>query len=101
MPRSGQDSSLSSQNIPPSIIPPSRSGQRSRPPMKTILFALLCVLVPTLCAAQDSASTKMVHPNLYYWKPPDALKPQTVKANVCIYGGNSGGVIAAIQLRRL
>lgn len=69
--------------------------------MKTILLALIGALVPTLCAAQNNTSSPMVHPNLYYWKPPSAVKPQTIKTQVCIYGGNSGGVMAAVQLRRL
>jgi hypothetical protein len=40
-------------------------------------------------------------PNLYYYRPtPRASSPQTVEADICIYGGTSAGVSAAVAARR-
>lgn len=41
-------------------------------------------------------------PSLHYYEPTQGRSnPQTLSTDVCIYGGTSGGVIAAVQLRRL
>ncbi|MBV9866962.1 MAG: FAD-dependent oxidoreductase [Abitibacteriaceae bacterium] len=41
-------------------------------------------------------------PNLYYYNP-NAIKPmtQTLQADICIYGGTSAGVAAAVQASRM
>lgn len=43
-----------------------------------------------------------VLPNLHYYRPPvDPPRPRTLQADVCVYGGTSAGVIAAVQAARL
>lgn len=39
-------------------------------------------------------------PNLFYYRSPQKREPREVTADICIYGGNSGGVIAGIAARR-
>ena len=43
----------------------------------------------------------LIIPNPYYHNP-DAVKPlvQIVQTDVCVYGGNSAGVVAAVQISR-
>jgi hypothetical protein len=38
--------------------------------------------------------------NLYYYRAPEERDERTIEADVCIFGGNAAGVIAAIQLAR-
>jgi heterodisulfide reductase subunit A-like polyferredoxin len=33
---------------------------------------------------------------LYYYRAPERIEPRTVEADICIYGGTSAGVIAAL-----
>ena len=40
-------------------------------------------------------------PGLRYYYPPEKVEPQVVEADVCVYGGTSGGVVAAIQAQRM
>lgn len=44
----------------------------------------------------------MLIPNLYYYNP-DTVQPvaQTLQTDVCIYGGTSGGIAAAVQASRM
>lgn len=52
--------------------------------------------------SQASVAETPLSASLHYYVPPSATaKPRTLSADVCIYGGTSGGVIAAVQLRRL
>lgn len=41
------------------------------------------------------------HPNLRYYFPAEKVVPRLETADVCIYGGTSAGLAAAVQLRRL
>lgn len=38
--------------------------------------------------------------NLYYWRAPEGRDERTIETDVCIYGGNASGVVAAVQLAR-
>lgn len=40
-------------------------------------------------------------PPSYYTPTPPSLAPETITTDVCIYGGTSGGIIAAITAKRL
>jgi hypothetical protein len=40
-------------------------------------------------------------PGLRYYYPPEKIQPRTIEADVCVYGGTSGGVVAAIQAKRM
>ncbi len=58
--------------------------------------ALAAVLFPALAPAADES------PGLHYYYPvPAAKEPQTVEADVCVYGGTPGGVGAAVQAGRM
>lgn len=58
------------------------------------LIALLTVWCVAACHVPTGAD------NLHYYFPPDAVAPQTVTTDVCIYGGTSAGVVAALELSR-
>ena len=46
--------------------------------------------------------TQTALPNLSYYRPPvPTSSPRVVEADVCIYGGTSAAVVAAVQLRRM
>jgi hypothetical protein len=40
-------------------------------------------------------------PGLRYYHPPEKVEPRTIEADICIYGGCSAGVIAAVQADRM
>lgn len=40
-------------------------------------------------------------PGLRYYYPPEKVEPRSIEADLCIYGGTSGGVIAAVQASRM
>ena len=67
----------------------------SRLPVLTRVALILTALIPVALTADDS-------PGLHYYYPvPAANPPQTIKVDVCVYGGTPGGVAAAVQTRRL
>jgi hypothetical protein len=77
---------------------------------RSFLFALLGILVfaeGTGGTASRSATAKGQNVErrqenmLYYYKPAAAKSPQTIDTDVCIYGGTSAGVSAAVQLTRM
>jgi len=45
--------------------------------------------------------TTPISPNLHYYFPPEKVVKRTLDTDVCIYGGTSSGIIAAVQLSRL
>ncbi len=65
------------------------------PTAAVALAALAVVLFPSLSAADDSPGLR------YYYPIPAAKEPQTVQADVCVYGGTPGGVAAAVQAARM
>jgi hypothetical protein len=48
----------------------------------------------------DDAPTMPLHPNLRYYEAPQAVRPEKLKVDICVYGGTSAGVIAAVQAAR-
>ena len=86
---------------------------------KTVTFGLSLEILPTLpmnprsltCLALCLTLAATFHtpayaadnnPGLHYYYPvPPANPPQTIKVDVCVYGGTPGGVAAAVQTRRL
>src|SRR3954471_23500855 len=66
---------------------------------------LLCVTLATTARAADApapATEPVTSPNLRYYYPlPAAAPAQAVDTDVCVYGGTSGGVTAAIQASRM
>lgn len=67
-----------------------------------ILVVLLSASLPVCAQGTPDLPAQSPPAELYYYRPPkEKPTPQTLKADVCIYGGTSGGIIAAVQLRRL
>jgi len=67
------------------------------------LLALL-LSSATLPAAPLPAVIAPATPNpglRYYYPLPKAAQPQTLRVDICVYGGTPGGVGAAVQARRL
>ena len=63
---------------------------------RRLLPALAVLLCPLVAAAADDS------PGLRYYYPVPAVKePQTVEADVCVYGGTPAGVTAAVQAARM
>ncbi|HEY0944236.1 MAG TPA: FAD-dependent oxidoreductase [Opitutaceae bacterium] len=65
---------------------------------------VLLSLLPALLAANRPAAAGPATPNpglRYYYPLPKAEKPQTLRVDVCVYGGTPGGVGAAVQARRM
>lgn len=64
--------------------------------------ALLLALSLTIGAAFAATEPTTPNPGLrYYYPVPKADPPQTIKVDVCVYGGTPGGVGAAVQARRM
>lgn len=62
-----------------------------------LLFPVLFATVAVLAAAPSTPT-----PGLrYYYDLPPASPPQTLRVDVCVYGGTPGGVGAAVQARRM
>jgi hypothetical protein len=67
------------------------------------LAVVACLILPTgvgsLTPAADLPEPAI--PGLRYYDPAEKVVERTVEADVCIYGGCSGGVIAAVQADRM
>jgi len=59
-------------------------------------FVLLLALLSSLACHVPAGAD-----NLHYYFPPETVTPQTITTDVCIYGGTSAGVVAALELSRL
>ncbi len=63
--------------------------------------------VPTLFLALLAAGSAFAQPTTpnpglkYYYPVPPADPPQTIEADICVYGGTPGGVAAAVQSARM
>ena len=69
-------------------------------PRSLTLSLLLFILVLRPILAGEGPTTP--NPGLkYYYPVPKADPPQTLKVDVCVYGGTPGGVAAAVQARRM
>ena len=65
--------------------------------------ALVCAL-PGLSAAVAAVADGPGTPNpglRHYYPVPRAAQPQTLRVDICVYGGTPGGVGAAVQARRM
>lgn len=61
-----------------------------------LTFGLILSALPFAAHAADAG------PGLhYYYAVPPANPPQTLRVDICVYGGTPGGVAAAVQARRL
>lgn len=59
------------------------------------------LLPPRIAAAGQETKPVPIHPNLHYYEPvTDQPKPETLTVDICVYGGTSGGVAAAVQAAR-
>lgn len=61
-----------------------------------VLF-LLAACSPALAEELPKPAAR----GLRYYYPPEKVEPRVVEADVCVYGGTSGGVIAAVQADRM
>ena len=66
-----------------------------------LVLALPLLLNPAAGGAADGGLPEPAIPGLRYYYPPEKVEPRTVEADVCVYGGTSGGVVAAIQAARM
>ena len=56
---------------------------------------------PRMDAIRNPDSESPIHPNLRYWQPVrERVKPEKLSVDICVYGGTSAGVIAAVQAAR-
>lgn len=70
--------------------------------MRLPAFLLFPLLLST--AAVPAAEPNLPEPaipGLRYYYPPEKAEPRTIEADVCVYGGTSGGVVAAVQAQRM
>jgi len=49
----------------------------------------------------EISAAEPIIPGLRYYYPPVQVVPAVVEADICVYGGTSGGVAAAVQARRM
>lgn len=64
-------------------------------------LALLIAAAPLLHAVPPAAPTTPNPGLLHYYPLPAAAQPQTLRVDICVYGGTPGGVGAAVQARRM
>ncbi|MBI1373796.1 MAG: FAD-dependent oxidoreductase [Phycisphaera sp.] len=64
----------------------------------TILLLSFAIL-PGVSRAADLPEPAI--PGLRYYYPPEKVEHRVIEADVCVYGGTSGGVVAAIQAQRM
>ncbi|VAW24585.1 Probable xanthan lyase [hydrothermal vent metagenome] len=65
-----------------------------------ILIILIIGLFIINCS-QDTGLPKPVIPNLRYYYPPAEVNHRIIEVDICVYGGTSGGVTAAVQAARM
>src|SRR5687768_15453434 len=72
------------------------------PPFRALLRAACIVSTAISVAFAAPAAPTTPNPGLHYYYPvPAAKPPQTLRVDVCVYGGTPGGVGAAVQARRM
>ena len=64
-----------------------------------VLPVILVALTVMPCLAQQLPEPAI--PGLRYYYPPEKIEYREIKTDICVYGGTSGGVAAAIQARRM
>ena len=71
-----------------------------RPPCFSIL--LMATLISSTHSTVAAMEPTTPEPGLHYYYPvPKASPPQTIRVDVCVYGGTPGGVSATVQARRM
>jgi len=70
--------------------------------MPTCICALIAAFLAVFVIAGDGAAGQTVPVEAHYYYPPHG-KParETLKVDICVYGGTAGGVAAAVQAARL
>lgn len=63
--------------------------------LQPVLSVLLTAFATTAALADDSSQLR------YYYPVPAVDPPETIEADVCIYGGTPGGVATAVQTTRM
>ena len=85
-------------------IPP-RSPLTAPRVLRLLRFALLAAFGASAAHSADANPTyeppEEAMPGLRYYEPKTTVDPRTVTTDVCVYGGTSGGVIAAVQAARM
>jgi hypothetical protein len=67
-------------------------------PRPLAIFAILLTSLSLAPAIEVATPNPGLH---YYYDVPRANPPQTIRVDVCVYGGTPGGVGAAVQARRM
>lgn len=68
---------------------------------KTFLPAVLLLLSVVASHGFAQALPEPAVEGLRYYYPPEKVEPREIETDICVYGGTSGGVVAAIQARRM
>ncbi len=68
---------------------------------KTFLLALVLLIFVVAGHAAAQTLPEPAVPGLRYYYPPEKVEQREIEADICVYGGTSGGVVAAIQARRM
>src|SRR6188768_3121423 len=66
-------------------------------PSPFLIFAFAVTITTAFAAGPTTVNPGLHH----YYEVPPANPPQTIKVDVCVYGGTPGGVGAAVQARRM
>ncbi len=69
--------------------------------MKCHLALIACFVFAAPSVARSQELPKPAIPGLRYYYPPAKVEPRIIETDVCIYGGTSGGVVAAVQASRM
>jgi FAD-dependent oxidoreductase family protein len=65
------------------------------------VWAVASVMPRRSAAAYAEATTVPIHPGLHYYEPVrEKPQPEKLSVEICVYGGTSGGVVAAVQAAR-
>ena len=65
------------------------------------MMVLACSIGGRLVGLPAADLPEPAIPGLRYYYPPSKVEPRVVETDVCVYGGTSGGVAAAVQAARL
>ncbi len=67
----------------------------------TFAGTIVFLLIPLSLPASEIKLPEPAIPGLRYYYPPKKVKPRSIEVDVCVYGGTSGGAVAAVQARRM
>lgn len=70
--------------------------------MLHLRFSLFVTLLLTLTSLLNDSKAETPHDTkLFYYRPTETGKPETMECDIAIYGGTPGGVTAAVQAAKL